>query len=535
MKALFLGMICLAGFGVAQAQQTNFLNCSGANDTAEFNRVIANAGAAPTTLRIPAPNGARCAVAESTIPANITLDNTDGIGITLKKGATLTILGNIINPSGKQIFFNALPGQGTVSFRGNRYISILNPEWWGAKTSGDDAPALNACSAAAATLLAADIDLVNTYNLASTWQVGAGTPFTFISLRGHGAGSGGTTLQWIGPANGVMLKFWANKYSNIERIRFQNAATVGRTVGVRLSGPGRGTQSNSYNIDNCVFTGFYYGLQAGDPATTGAASELSFRNVAFDGNANGFLGTSSGNTLVITFLNCSFANNKYTGLDLGSSGDCHVFGGGFGSNGIDIAGNAWTNTLSLTGVRFELVDSEVALAVSGVGTVVVSSCTFLADGKQVPKGPIIRGATSLTLSNNAVGRPGDDWILYDFGTGGAGKDYEFVATSNIVRGKLFQVRPDNNAVDGLTTLIEGIRGEVVWPNLVPDAVSGQGRLASGVLRVKLVRRRSANYSISLASDADERLHFAYKTDEGFQVVSSNRTSNSNVTWSVTKN
>jgi len=139
MKALFLGMICLAGFGVAQAQQTNFLNCSGANDTAEFNRVIANAGAAPTTLRIPAPNGARCAVAESTIPANITLDNTDGIGITLKKGATLTILGNIINPSGKQIFFNALPGQGTVSFRGNRYISILNPEWWGAKTSGDDA------------------------------------------------------------------------------------------------------------------------------------------------------------------------------------------------------------------------------------------------------------------------------------------------------------------------------------------------------------------------------------------------------------
>ena len=84
-------------------------------------------------------------------------------------------------------------------------------------------------------------------------------------------------------------------------------------------------------------------------------------------------------------------------------------------------------------------------------------------------------------------------------------------------------------------MIDGIRAEVVWPNLVLDNVSGQGRLLAGSTRVKLTRRRNVNYSISLSSDADERLHFANKTVDGFDIVSSDRTSTSNVTWSITKN
>ncbi len=533
MKIITMAFVLLvAGLTTADAQESITLNCSGTNDTSELKRIVSTIGSTPGTVKMPVAKDQRCAVIDLTVPANITLDNTDGAGFTLKKGGTLTILGNIINPSGKQIFFNALPGQGTVSFKGNRYLSVVTPEWWGAKTGDDDAPSLNACSAAAATLLAADIDLVNTYNLGSTWQVGAGKPFTSITLKGHGATTGGTTLNWIGPENGVMLKFWANKFSNIERIRFQNGRPAGKVVGLRFSGPNSGTQSNNYDIDNCVFSGFLYALQAGDPDTPAAVSELSFRNVVFDGNVNGFQGTSSGNTLVITFLNCSFANNKGTALDLGSAGDCHVFGGGFGANGIDIAGGAWTANLSVLGARFEMVHPEIALSIGGVGTVAVRNCTFTSDPAVVSSKAIITGETNLTLENNYVGRPGDKWIVYDFGTGGAGKDYQFVATSNIVRGQLLNVRTDNNAVDGLTTLIEGIRGEVIWPNLVHDAVAGQGKLSGGSLHVKLVRRRNANYSISLASDADERLHFAKKTAEGFEIISSNPASNSDVTWIV---
>jgi hypothetical protein len=537
MKSILLVVIVwIAGAGVVQSQQTKItLNCTGTNDTSEFNRIVSSTGPNSATLKLPAQGAKRCAVSQATIPANIILDNTDGAGITLKTGGTLRILGNVINPAGKQIFFNALAGQGSISFSGNKYLSVIYPEWWGAKTTTDDAPSLNACSAAAATLIAADIDLVSTYNLSSTWQVGPGSPYTFISLKGHGSGSGGTTLNWVGATDGLLLKFWANKYSNIERIRFQNGVSVGHTVGLRFTGPGNGTQSNNINIDNCVFAGFYYGLQAGDPTTDAAVSELSFRNVVFERNDTGFLGTSTGNTLDITFLTCSFVTNKSVGLDLGSSSDCHLFGGLFGENGIDIVGTAWTQTLSINGARFEMFNPEVSLLVGGVGTVAIRNCSFLGDTSRLTEKVIIRGETSLTFENNYVGRPGDSWTVYDFGTGGAGKDYQFVATSNIVRGKLLHIRPDNSVIDGLTTLINGVRGEVVWPALIPDALAGQGQLSEGALHVKLTPRRNTNYSIALSSDGDERLHFAHKTVDGFEIVSSNRTSNSNVTWSVAKN
>lgn len=531
-----LFVIGFVGLETTAAQQSIFtLNCSGNNDAAEFARATANIAPAGGLVRIKARDKARCVFGTETIPANITLDNTDGVGIEVKTGETLTILGNLINPSGRQMFFNAAPGQGAISFKGNRYLAVVYPEWWGAKSGADDAPALNACSTAAATLIAADIELNNTYNLGSTWQVGVGTPFTSISLRGRGASASGTTLKWIGSPNGIMLKFWANKFSNIERIQFSNGGALGKSVGMRLSGPGSGTQSNNYNVSNCIFSGFYHGVQAGDPDTQAAASELTFINTVFDGNATGFLGTSTGNTVVISFLNCSFASNKSVGLDLGSAGDCHVFGGGFGANGTDIAGTAWSGTLSVIGARFEIIHPEVALSIAGVGTVAVRNCTFACDPAHMPTEGIIQGATNLTFENNYVGRPGESWIVYDFGNGSSGKNYQYVATNNVVRGKLLNIRNDNGAIDGLRTIINGERSEVVWPNLVPDAVSGQGKLASGTLRVKLTRRRDTNYSITFSSDADERLHFANKTQEGFDIVSSDRTSNANVTWTVTRN
>jgi len=233
-------------------------------------------------------------------------------------------------------------------------------------------------------------------------------------------------------------------------------------------------------------------------------------------------------------LSCGFVHNS-VGIDLGTAGDCHIFGGGFGHNETDIAGTAWTATLSVTGARFEMKDREVALAIGGVHTVAVRNCTFVADPIEIPKHPIIQGATSLTLENCFIGQPGQEWLVYDFGSGSTGKYYRFVAINNVVRGKLLQISPGNSAVDGLSTIIDGNKGEVVWPNVVLDTVAGQGHLAAGTTRVKLTKRRNTDYSIAISSDADERLHYANKTVDGFDIVSNDPTSKSNVTWTITKN
>src|SRR3982751_6747287 len=78
------------GGAAAQAQQsTSFLNCAGTDDNIELERMRASIGTNVGTLKMTAKNGARCAVGNVTIPANITLDNTDGAGITVNAGQTL--------------------------------------------------------------------------------------------------------------------------------------------------------------------------------------------------------------------------------------------------------------------------------------------------------------------------------------------------------------------------------------------------------------------------------------------------------------
>jgi hypothetical protein len=46
-------------------------------------------------------------------------------------GVTVTLTGNLI-AGRQQIFTNALPGQGTIDFTGNRSLREVYPEWWGA-------------------------------------------------------------------------------------------------------------------------------------------------------------------------------------------------------------------------------------------------------------------------------------------------------------------------------------------------------------------------------------------------------------------
>jgi hypothetical protein len=111
-------LICLTG-GVVNAQQKVFVPaCLGSNDTASFLSVISEIGNNGGTIRLPWKDGTRCAVNTLTIPESIALDNTDGTGISVNSGHTLTVLGAVLAPPGKTTFF----GDGSVSFVDNPVI-----------------------------------------------------------------------------------------------------------------------------------------------------------------------------------------------------------------------------------------------------------------------------------------------------------------------------------------------------------------------------------------------------------------------------
>src|SRR5260370_469094 len=112
---LFLLMVALSGIGIfgSQAQQTVFVPvCRGTNDTAAFQTILSDAASNPTTIKIPHQSDltTRCKVTTITFPENITLDNTDGSGITRDTPSIVTVLGPVINPAGKTLFF----GTGTT-------------------------------------------------------------------------------------------------------------------------------------------------------------------------------------------------------------------------------------------------------------------------------------------------------------------------------------------------------------------------------------------------------------------------------------
>lgn len=147
-------VMCSLCYYGARAQETVFVPvCSGTNDTSKFANIIATIGSNHGTIRLPYKAGSRCAVSNLTIPSNVTLDNSDGTGIKINTGQTLTDVGPRLNPKGKQIWYNALPGQGTVVFTGSTVTGDVYPQEWGAKADGatDNILPLRATVAAAKT------------------------------------------------------------------------------------------------------------------------------------------------------------------------------------------------------------------------------------------------------------------------------------------------------------------------------------------------------------------------------------------------
>lgn len=118
MKKLIGVFILLCWVVVVQGQQTFVPNCAGIDDTSKFVSIIATIGANTGTIRLPYKAGTRCAVNAVTIPDNITLDNSDGTGIKANAGQAVTVLGPVVNPVSKPMFF----GPGSFVFTGNTHI-----------------------------------------------------------------------------------------------------------------------------------------------------------------------------------------------------------------------------------------------------------------------------------------------------------------------------------------------------------------------------------------------------------------------------
>jgi hypothetical protein len=113
---------------IATNNSISNLKCNGmTNDTAALTALLAALGSVQASIVFPS----HCLLSTVSIPANVTLDATSDGGIMVATGHKVTVLGPII-PRLQQIFFNALPGEGTIDFTGGTALERVYPEWWGA-------------------------------------------------------------------------------------------------------------------------------------------------------------------------------------------------------------------------------------------------------------------------------------------------------------------------------------------------------------------------------------------------------------------
>ncbi|HYG78777.1 MAG TPA: hypothetical protein VD861_00230 [Pyrinomonadaceae bacterium] len=247
----------VAPFSAAAQVATFTPECDGADDTARFTALISSIGPNTGTIRLPYRAGSRCAVNNLTVPANVTLDNSDGTGVRVNTGQTLTLLGPLVNPAGKRFFYNALEGQGTVSLVGNTKVKAVHVGWWGAVADSgttDNTAHFQAALTCAGTAKGIDVEFDNTagghYSFSGQLSL---TGLAQMTLRGagsgrQGGGAGGnipnsarTELRYTGkgtdsaivgaPARAVTFEGLAIRYSSPtftgDLISFDNPGTTG--------------------------------------------------------------------------------------------------------------------------------------------------------------------------------------------------------------------------------------------------------------------------------------------------------------------
>lgn len=291
---LFLFLVALLA-GTVQAQETTFTPvCLGSNDTAKFTVIIATIGTNTGTIRLPYKVGTRCAVNTLTIPANVTLDNSDGTGIKINTGQTLSIAGPITNPDDKRLFYNVGSGLGITASISGYQNGYITPYWWGAlgNDSNNDYPAFQAMTDFALGAPGADhganpranlpIYLPNgVFNLnGNTWKL-----INVYSARIYGASRGSTTVKssaaYVFQTDGL----W---YSHISDIAFIKTSTTAGAV-MDIDGNVPFTISATTNANPAVIT------------TSSPHNIVSGRNVLLQ-NYSGTLGTALNGFRVATVL-----------------------------------------------------------------------------------------------------------------------------------------------------------------------------------------------------------------------------------------
>lgn len=104
------------------------------SDYASLVAAVTAIGATPGALRIQAadfPSGASV-----TVPLTLVLDFGDVGTLALGTGHTVTIQSDTADYPRRNLWTNALAGQGTISFTGNRLLADMYLEWWGGAADG---------------------------------------------------------------------------------------------------------------------------------------------------------------------------------------------------------------------------------------------------------------------------------------------------------------------------------------------------------------------------------------------------------------
>lgn len=349
-------------------------------------------------------------------------------------------------------------GLGTISFSGNTSLKGAWWHWWGAlptATGAINSAAFNAANAALVTIGAGEIWLGDgTFSVNSLLTVGSDS-VTFTSVGVGGEGWLKTKLSWTGSTSGTVMYVTNGVGNDLHDFQLSNAVAAGTTVGLRISGPGIGTNSTGITPTRIDINGFNVGHLIGDGTSGGHdASEITYTACTFQANNTGVRADGS-NTLNLNFYGCGFDANLTQGLEIANGGAVHLFGGAWGRNPIGIKVMSGVVSLLVLGIRDEGIAGSKFIsstAASITAQITVQSCEF----QQVDSTPCIQGLGAFTLIGNDFGSISS--AVYPFlGNSGGGNGGSLTMIGNTVNeaAEIFSI--DGNSAGMIYTLLNNIK------------------------------------------------------------------------------
>jgi hypothetical protein len=451
--------------------------CQGTDDTAAFSTLVSQFGSNQGTIRLPYINGTRCAVNDLTIPSSITLDNSDGTGIKVNTGQTLTVQGPV-TAAAKPFFFNSLAAQGTVSFSGNKVLSAVYPEWWGGGVgvaAATNASAFNASNAALVTVNTGEIRLgPGTYDFNSTFNLGDdAVAFTGISVAGTN-GLVGTKLRWTGATDATAVYLTRGRFNHLRDFMIINSVAKGTTNGLRISGPSTGTNTSGVVLDRVYGTGFNLGLLIGDGVSGGHdASEIILNASTFEANNSG-VEIDGFNTIGIQFFASNIVRNTNIGVDIVTGSQVHFYGSTVAQNPVDIKVGTGGITLFVSGARPEMVAGEKFIQSNAANT--TANITLIGNDFEQSDvvTPVLNGVAAWNIIGNRFGSASFA-VIPILSNSSSGNGASVFMSGNLVNENSTLMQADGNSV-GTTYKFTG---NIKWKN--DSTINGKWPDESGVI------------------------------------------------------